>query len=252
MQRALAGARLSLIALLAAALSAGLGLMPLPGAATAADSGNAAHLHAYTYDAKPASASPPQATTERPPTAIDDTAYSAVDRWSGGASARFGSAATLGAHTYDDTARLAQVASGIAPTETSGRATCRPSVAFHRHGVAANAGALEARANSLHGVLDPIAQNSRTAAALGTREGTTVLGSGGRDLSPAQRALVGDGEIVARSPGAHAEVTAVNGARDAGLTPLGIGVSRPICPACIEFLEEAGATITSPTTAWWW
>ena len=43
----------------------------------------------------------------------------------------------------------------------------------------------------------------------------------------------------------------MNGARSAGLTPQGIGVSRPICPACQMFLQDSGATITSPTTAWW-
>ena len=67
-------------------------------------------------------------------------------------------------------------------------------------GVAAETGALESRANALHGVLHPIAQNSRTTAALGTREGQTVLASGGRDLSRAQRALAQDGEMIARSP----------------------------------------------------
>ena len=59
------------------------------------------------------------------------------------------------------------------------------------------------------------------------------------------------GDLIARSPGAHAEVTAVNGARGAGLTPQAIGVSRPICPACRGFLEQSGATIISPTTARW-
>ncbi|NTW40946.1 MAG: RHS repeat-associated core domain-containing protein [Cellulomonadaceae bacterium] len=117
--------------------------------------------------------------------------------------------------------------------------------------VAADTAGLEARASALQGVLDPIARNSRTAAALGTREGQTVLAGGGRDLSPLQRALVQEGEILAREPGAHAEVTAMNGARSAGLTPQGIGASRPICPACQGFLEESGATMTSPTTAWW-
>ena len=111
--------------------------------------------------------------------------------------------------------------------------------------------ALGARANALHSALDPIAQNSRTTAALSTRQATTVLAGGGRDLSPAQRALARAGEIVVRNPGAHAEVTAVRGAQGAGLAPQGIGVSRPICQACQAFLEESGATLTSPTTAWW-
>jgi len=117
---------------------------------------------------------------------------------------------------------------------------------------AANTGRLTSRADELSGALDPIARNSRTSAVLGTRQGRDVLAGGGRDLSPAQRALARDGDVIARGPGLHAEVTAVNGARSAGLTPQGIGVSRPICPACISFLEDAGATITSPFTAWWY
>jgi hypothetical protein len=48
-----------------------------------------------------------------------------------------------------------------------------------------NVCSLEARAKAVHSVLDPIAQRSRTTAALSTREGQTVLASGGRDLSPA-------------------------------------------------------------------
>lgn len=47
-----------------------------------------------------------------------------------------------------------------------------------------------------------------------------------------------------RLPGAHAEVTAVNGARGAGLTPQGISTSHRICPSCRTFLEGEGATIT--------
>lgn len=83
-------------------------------------------------------------------------------------------------------------------------------------GVAANTARLEARAAEVHGVLDPIAQNSRTAAALSTREGVDVLAGGGRDLSPLQRERASGGEILARSLGAHAEVIAVNGARGLG------------------------------------
>lgn len=159
------------------------------------------------------------------------------------------------AYVYDAPARLSSpdsVAADVRGSRSGPEASLRVSpVSVGDRGVAANTAGLEARANAVHRALDPIAQNSRTTAALGTREGQTVLVGGGRDLSPAQRALAQDGEIVARSPGAHAEVTAVTGAQSAGLTPQGIGVSRPICPACQAFLEEPGATITSPTTAWW-
>lgn len=122
---------------------------------------------------------------------------------------------------------------------------------FEPAGVAANTARLEGRAAELSNALDPIAQSRRTSAVLSTREGADVLAGGARDLSPAQRALAGQGDVIARGPGLHAEVTAVNGARQAGLTPQGIGVSRPICAACQAFLEESGATITSPTSAWW-
>jgi hypothetical protein len=43
--------------------------------------------------------------------------------------------------------------------------------------------------DELQGALDPIAQNSRTSAVMSTQEGTDILVSGGRDLSPGQRAL---------------------------------------------------------------
>jgi len=117
-------------------------------------------------------------------------------------------------------------------------------------GVAANTASLEARVAEVHGVLDPIAQTSRTTAALGTREGTTVIGGGVRDLSPAQRALIGDGEMMAGGPG-HAEVTTVLGARGAGLTPQEIVTSWDICPACQTFLRNEGATLTGPRSARW-
>ena len=70
------------------------------------------------------------------------------------------------------------------------------------------AGSLASRVDELQGALDPIAQNSRTSAVLSTEEGTDILASGGRDLSPAQRALANEGDILARSPGAHAEIWA--------------------------------------------
>jgi hypothetical protein len=92
----------------------------------------------------------------------------------------------------------------------------------------------------------------RTSAALSTDEGTNVLAGGGFDLSPVQRALADDEDLVARSPGEHAEVTAVKGALQEGLTRNDLGLSRPICAACQDYLEQSGATITGPTTASWW
>lgn len=213
----------------------------------------AQQAHAYNCDGRHHAAASTSTTIERGPPAPSKpaTGYSAVDRWSNGPLAPSGPVQTPTTNTYDDAAPLVHLASDAATTADQALADSGQPPSFARSGVAADAAALESRANALHGALDPIAQNSRTTAALGTREGQTILSSGGRDLSPAQRALAQEGEVIARSPGAHAEVTAVNGARSAGLTPQGIGVSRPICPACQAFLEESGATITSPTTAWW-
>jgi hypothetical protein len=47
-------------------------------------------------------------------------------------------------------------------------------------------------------------------------DGPSVVGSGGRDLSPAQRLALADGEIPSALAGEHAEVTAVSGAIQQG------------------------------------
>lgn len=47
------------------------------------------------------------------------------------------------------------------------------------------------RQTSIHSLLDPIAQNMRTTAALSTKEGVNALASGGCDLTRAQRATAG-------------------------------------------------------------
>ncbi|QFV00189.1 hypothetical protein KDY119_03724 [Luteimicrobium xylanilyticum] len=111
---------------------------------------------------------------------------------------------------------------------------------------------LASRADELSGALDRIAQSRRTSAVLSTDEGADVLAGGGRDLSGAQKALAKAGDVIAKSPGDHAEVTAVNEALGQGLAPQGIAASRPFCPTCQAFLEDHGATILSPRTAWWY
>jgi hypothetical protein len=63
---------------------------------------------------------------------------------------------------------------------------------------------LAGRVDDFHGALDPIAQNSRTTSVMSTQEGVDIVSSGGRDLSPAQRALAQDGDVLGRLPGAHA------------------------------------------------
>ncbi len=51
------------------------------------------------------------------------------------------------------------------------------------------------------------------------RSSRNVLAGSGRDLSPAQRALVQDDDVPAGLPGAHAEITGMDAAGKAGLTP---------------------------------
>jgi hypothetical protein len=118
--------------------------------------------------------------------------------------------------------------------------------------VVGNAAAgLAARVKAVHGALDPIAAAQRTTAVLDTIQGTRVLAAGGKDLTPAQRALMTHGEVAARLPGAHAEVTALQHAAQNGLTPAEMAVSRTICSACKAAIEESGGQLTSPTTAIW-
>ena len=57
--------------------------------------------------------------------------------------------------------------------------------------------------------------------------------------------------MLAKGLGLHAKVTAVNAARNAGLTPTAIGTSRPICPACVSFLDDSRATIVGLSAARW-
>ncbi len=108
-----------------------------------------------------------------------------------------------------------------------------------------------ARVDQLKSLLDPIAQNHRTIAVLDTTQGVRVVGQGGRDLSPAQRATQQAGEILARQSGAHGEVTVLNQAANSGLTPSSITTSKAFCPACQNVIQQSGGTITSPTTATW-
>jgi tRNA(Arg) A34 adenosine deaminase TadA len=107
-----------------------------------------------------------------------------------------------------------------------------------------------ARAAEIHGALDPIAQGMRTTAVLETSAGRIIAG-GARDLTPAQRALVGPGEIAARLPGAHAEVTALRAAEGLGATPQSMAVTRAICPECAAAITQSGGVLTSPTTVEW-
>jgi len=110
---------------------------------------------------------------------------------------------------------------------------------------------LASQAQQVHEVLDPIAQRMRTTAALRTEAGD-IVGGGARDLNPAQRAAaLRQGMTPARLPGAHAEVTVVEHAESAGLTPKALEATRDFCPACRAYLESKGAQITGPRSAVW-
>src|SRR5262249_52549929 len=102
-----------------------------------------------------------------------------------------------------------------------------------------------ARASGIHGVLDPRAARSRTTAVTGTAQGTRVVASSVGRLTPGQRAALGPGEVEGVGVG-HAEVIGVQAAQEMGLTPTAVGASRPICPACAEFLGRFGIKPVSP------
>ena len=120
--------------------------------------------------------------------------------------------------------------------------------------VSGGAEALAARAQQISQLLDPIAQRMRTTSVISTLQGQSVVSSGGVDLSRVQRLALSANEIAARAPGLHAEVTGIATTLDQGLTPTAIGIAGgpgAFCPACASYLEEFGATISSPTTAEW-
>ncbi|MBV9185818.1 MAG: hypothetical protein JO093_09345, partial [Acidobacteria bacterium] len=110
---------------------------------------------------------------------------------------------------------------------------------------------LTAKAEQAHSVLDPIAQTNRTTAALRTSAGD-IVGSGARDLTPAQRALVSqNGDAAAKLPGAHAEVTVLNQAARTGAAPQALASTRPFCSECVKAIQSAGGTILDALTAIW-
>lgn len=90
-----------------------------------------------------------------------------------------------------------------------------------------------------------------TTEVLETKEGTRMAAGGTRDLSPAQRAALQPGEVAAKLPKAHAEVTALDHAAKNGLTPSRISTSNKICPDCARAVERSGGKVTHPKTATW-
>jgi hypothetical protein len=133
-------------------------------------------------------------------------------------------------------------ATATAPQET----TPRPKT----NAPAARTARLTTRAEEVHTVLHPIARNHRTTAVLET-SGGDIIGGGKIDLTPAQRAALRPGEIAARLPGEHAEITALQEAARRELRPRAISTTRDFCLDCRRALEEAGARITGPRTAVW-
>jgi RHS repeat-associated protein len=112
-------------------------------------------------------------------------------------------------------------------------------------GAGAEEGATGARAKEIHGTLNPVTQRKTTTAVITTKEGTNVVASSEKRLRPAQRAALKPGECEGTGCG-HAEVTGVKAAKAKGLTPTTAAASRPICPACAEFLKQNGVEPASP------
>ncbi len=101
------------------------------------------------------------------------------------------------------------------------------------------------RATQIHNTLKPAAASRMTTAVVTTEEGIRVVSSSELRLRPAQRAVLGPGEVEGIGAG-HAEITGVNAAKSMGLTPTGVAASRPICAGCASSLEELSIQLLSP------
>jgi tRNA(Arg) A34 adenosine deaminase TadA len=66
-----------------------------------------------------------------------------------------------------------------------------------------------------------------------------------------QRALLDPGEVAARSPRAHAEITALQFAETNGLSPEALAVTRAICPQCAAAIQQSGGRLLNPFEAIW-
>lgn len=110
---------------------------------------------------------------------------------------------------------------------------------------------LEARAQEIHGQLDPVAQRRRTTAITEAVDSdgnvTNIVSSSEPSLSGKQKEILGEGEVAARGPrGEHAEVTGLRTASEAGIEPTRVAASRPICENCESAINDAGAQPASP------
>jgi hypothetical protein len=107
------------------------------------------------------------------------------------------------------------------------------------------------RVDEIHSVLDTKAARHRTTGVLETTDGTRIVAGGVRDLSPAQRAALADGEIAAKQSGAYAEITALDKAAELGLSPSALATSWDICPDCANAIRNLGGVIIDARTAIW-
>jgi len=121
------------------------------------------------------------------------------------------------------------------------------------NGCAQQIGALRRLANRVHSLLDKFAQNKRTTVVLMTRDGRKIVAGGAKkDLNKRQRELVERlGHIAARRVGSHAEPTALGRARQLGLDPHILVITRRFCDRCRRYLEKSGAKIIDDFTAIW-
>ncbi|WP_168222953.1 RHS repeat-associated core domain-containing protein [Oceanicola sp. D3] len=108
------------------------------------------------------------------------------------------------------------------------------------------------RAQEIHNTLThPKARSSRTTAVMNTESGTRIVAGGVRDLDPAQRAALAADEVAARSPGVHAEITAIQHAAKNGMVPRSIHTTTNICRSCQDAINSTGGILTGPRTAIW-
>jgi hypothetical protein len=103
---------------------------------------------------------------------------------------------------------------------------------------------------------DKIAVKQRTVAvALArTRAGTfvNVVGAGAKHgLSPAQQASLHRFEVVARLPGADAEMAVQHYMAIRGWQPVLMGVSRNICSTCAFMTTQSGGALLSERAVMW-
>jgi len=114
-----------------------------------------------------------------------------------------------------------------------------------------NGDCLVGRVNDVHDALKGIEKNKRTTAGLVTKDGRTIIGSGGTDLNAAQRARLRTGEIAAKLADEHAEITVLFKALELNKLPSMLVASRKFCPECIKFIKDWGGKIIDKNIAIW-